>query len=288
MKRNTGRFLFVLWVLSMIFSVTSYAAPPLTLNFGINSTDSPVVVGQKFLPVLKEIEKALGKRLGQKVKIKFKIFRTYDKTIAAFTENKVDFGRLGPASYVLARQKNSNVRPLAMENRKGKKTFDGLIIVRKDSPIQTLNDLKGKTFAFGDDVSTIGRYLSQLELTKAGICSKDLAKFDYTGRHDNVFTGVALGRYDAGALKSSTFRERNKKKGELRVLHTFPNVTKPWLASAGLDGKLFGELQAAMLGLKDGPAFKKLKIKGFFPTTPGDYDIIEESMRKTVAFDTCS
>lgn len=175
-----------------------------------------------------------------------------------------------------------------MDNRKGKKTFNGLIIVNKKSPFQTLADLKGKKFAFGDEFSTIGRYLAQLELSKAGICAKDFAKFDYTGRHDNVFNGVNLGRYDAGALKESTFNKRNKKRGKLRVLHSFVNVTKPWLATEKMDDKIFAELKATLLALKEGPSLKELKIKGFFPATPADYDVIEEAMDKTVLFDTCA
>jgi hypothetical protein len=36
-----------------------------------------------------------------------------------------------------------------------------VIAVQKDSPLKTLAELKGKKFAFGDQNSTIGRYLAQ-------------------------------------------------------------------------------------------------------------------------------
>jgi phosphonate transport system substrate-binding protein len=279
----------IAFIVIAFFSTASHTAPsPLIIQFGINSTDSPRVIGQKIIPILKALESDLEKRLGQQVQIKFKVFRTYQESIQAFVNGDVDFGRLGPSSYVLAKKQNSKIRLLAMENRKGKKRFWGLIVVHRDRPIQKLSDLKGLTFAFGNKVSTIGRYLSQRELVKAGLCAKDLAKFEYLRRHDNVFSAVELGQYDAGALKESTYHKRNKKNKNLRILHRFPNVTKPWLARAGLDERIFYGLQSAILKLEDTIALKKLKIKGFFPSSHTEYSMVEDAMFKVNEFDRCS
>ena len=175
-----------------------------------------------------------------------------------------------------------------MENRKGKKTFNGLIIVAAKSPIKKLSDLQGRSFAFGNKISTIGRYLAQQALRKAGVCAQDLKTFGYMGRHDNVFNAVKLGRFDAGALKESTYNKRNKKK-KIRILFSFPNVTKPWLARGDMDEGIFASLKAVFLGLKGDFAFKKLKIKVFFPTRHADYEVIEESINNVTAFDgSCS
>ena len=209
MKYKKFSFLSCLFIMLM-FSFQSYAAAPkIAIKFGINSTDSPKVIAQKILPILRAVESDLEERLKHPVTISFMVFRTYTESIKGFVDGVIDFGRLGPASYIIAKQQNPGIRLLAMENRKGKNRFNGLIVVKQESPLQTLSDLKGQKFAFGNKVSTIGRYLSQLELTNAGICAKDLAEFAYLRRHDNVFTAVATGRYDAGALKESTFYKRN-------------------------------------------------------------------------------
>ncbi|MBF0453990.1 MAG: PhnD/SsuA/transferrin family substrate-binding protein [Magnetococcales bacterium] len=287
------RYLFSVLLLSVSFFVmvvpgSSLATPsPLELQFGINSTDSPQVIAQKILPVLQVIEEGLEGRLQQPVKIHFKVFRTYHESIEAFVQGEIDFGRLGPSSYVLAKRKNPAIRLLAMENRKGKKSFQGLIVVRKERAMKGLSDLKGKRFAFGNKVSTIGRYLSQRELAKVGICAAHLAEHDYLQRHDNVFTAVASGRFDAGALKESTFYKRNKNNSPLKILHSFPNVTKPWLARAGLDEVVFNGLQSVILGLKAQVAFKKLKIEGFFPASQEDYLPIREAMLQVDRFESC-
>ena len=288
---NLSHLLRLLSCLAVVLFASSAQADSettLILQFGINSTDSPMVVGQKFLPVLKRFESELEKRLNQPVRINFRVFRTYDQTVDAFVSGEVDFGRLGPASYVHAKRRNPKIRLLAMENRKGKRTFNGFIIVAADSPIKKLSDLKGRTFAFGNEISTIGRYLAQQELRKVGVCANDLNKYEYLGRHDNVYNAVKLGRFDAGALKESTVHKRNQKQ-EIRVLHHFPNVTKPWLARADMDNEIFTALQAVMLGLKSEAAFKKLKIEGFFSTSHASYKTVEEAMDQVDAFEgSCS
>ncbi|MBF0448921.1 MAG: PhnD/SsuA/transferrin family substrate-binding protein [Magnetococcales bacterium] len=286
---NLRLFVVLFFICGVAFpGAKSYSEPaPLTLVFGINSTDSPKVIAQKIFPILDVLESDLERRLLRPVKIKFKVFRTYEESIKAFVDGAVDFGRLCPASYVLAKQQNPLIQLLAMENKNGQKRFNGLIIVRKDSSFQNLSDLKATNFAFGNRVSTIGRYLAQLELMKAGVCSKNLKKFDYLHRHDNVFTGVATGRYDAGSLKESTFHKRNEKNKDLRILYSFHNVTKPWLVRGGLDENIYHTLRLAMLDLKDQEAFKKLNIKGFFPSSHQEYKIIEEAMLNTDQFDNC-
>lgn len=107
---NSTRYIpSILLGLTLFFVTTSHAAQPkLTLLFGMNSTDSPIVVGQRFMPALKKMGKDLGKRLDREVIIKLRMFRTYDDTIEAFTKGKVDFGRLGPASYVYPERKIRN------------------------------------------------------------------------------------------------------------------------------------------------------------------------------------
>ena len=148
------KFVIFLFFCTVIFPKAASCGDhtPLTIKFGINSTDSPKVVAQKILPILAVLEKDLKKRLKRAVKITFKVFRTYDDSIKAFVDGSVDFGRLGPASYVLAKKQAPGINLLAMENRKGKKRFNGLIIVKKDSPLQALSDLKGQRFAFGNKI----------------------------------------------------------------------------------------------------------------------------------------
>lgn len=45
---------------------------------------------------------------------------------------------------------------IAVEKRNGRTEYDSLIVVAKESPIQSLKDLKGKKMAFSSQTSTSG------------------------------------------------------------------------------------------------------------------------------------
>ncbi len=171
-----------------------------------------------------------------------------------------------------------------MEAVQGEKTFNGVIVVHKESALQSLDDLAGTTFAFGSKLSTIGRYLSQTELLKHGISASSLKKFEYLGRHDRVGMAVGQGEYDAGALKESTFKKLAKKSVPLRAIAVFPNVTKPWIARAGLPTKLRKALQNALLAVRDKTALTVIKKSGFLKATDADYSTIRQAIKQSQHF----
>jgi len=240
---------------------------------------------KKFKPLLEEVELRMQKSMGRSVDVKLRIFKTYDLAREALVSGEVGFARFGPASYVLARQKNPKIALLAIEQRKGKLKFYGTIVVSEASPIKTVADLKGRSFAFGDRSSTIGRYLAQLEMMKAGLRLGDLSKHEYLGRHDKVVASVALGTFDAGAAKESTVKKHKGK--PLRVLKRFDNVTKPWVASSSLKPAVVEALRGALLGITDKKLLKPLSksATGFSPPDDKLYDVIRDAIRESAKFE---
>lgn len=258
--------------------------PALQLTFGIYPTDKSTEMYKKFMPVLEAIQADMGKRLDREVDITLVLFRNYALGIEALAKGDVDFVRFGPASYISAKRKNKGVQLLAMEEKKGKKRFKGHIIVLDQSPFRKLTDLKGRKFAFGDKNSTIGRYLSQAALVEAGILSSDLGSYAFLGRHDKVAEAVLKGTFEAGAVKSSTFKKANKD-GKLRVLHSFDNVTKPWVARADLPPKTAEVLRATLLELKHKDALAALKVTRFVETSDDEYAFCRSGMKTAARFD---
>ena len=255
----------------------------LTITFGIYQTDKPTEMFKKFQPMTSHLADSLSVALKQPTAVELKILRSYEDGLDAIVDGTVDFMRLGPASYVLANQRNPAVNLLAMELKKGKKRFKGVIVVHADSQIKTLVDLKGKSFAFGDENSTIGRYLVQDELVQAGIHAKDLSKFDFLGRHDKVAKAVAIREFDAGSCKMSTFKKANSN-GQLRVLVEFENVTKPWVAKSGMKSDIVDALRNALLETKNEPALASLKASGFSPAGDDDYSLVRKGMKRAESF----
>lgn len=250
---------------------------PIELTFGVYSSDKATVMYKMFIPIVRHLQETTEAKLEQPVDIFIKIFRTYDEGINALVAGEVDFVRFGPASYILAKDKQPDISLLAMESKDGEKRFQGMIFVSQDSPIKGLKDLRNKRFAFGDHNSTIGRYLAQAEMLKAGIREDDLGECQYLGRHDKVVKAVLLKDYDAGSAKESTFNKYNQK-DELRVIHRFDNVTKPWIARAGLDPAIHAALKETLLSLTDQDILSEARISQFVEAEDQDYQIVREGM----------
>jgi len=263
---------------------TSLAQEPLRISLGMYSFKKPTEVYKQFQPATVALSSLLTAQMKRPVKLELQIVQTYEECLEAFVAGKIDVVRFGPASYVLAKRKCEGIALLAAESEDSKEV--GLIVVRADSPVQTLADLAGRKFAFGDQQSTIGRYLSQAELVRAGVTGHDLASFKFLERHDIVFNAVEIGDYDAGALHADTFHELNDKvKGKkLRVLHKFDNVAKPWVARAGLAKDVVQALTTSLLQLKDPAALKALKVGGFVPTVDADYEMVRKGMQLAEKF----
>jgi len=254
------------------------------LKFGVYTSDKPSEMVKSFRPTLNAIESGLANRLGEPVKISMQVANSYEKGVDDLVSGAVDFARFGPASYITARESNPDIRILAIESKKGRKEFNGVICVAKDGPLQGMEDLKGKRFAFGNEHSTIGRYLSQLHMQENGIRAGDLAAYEYLGRHDTVGAAVAAGQFDAGALKESTYKKMLDKGSSLRAIATFKNVTKPWIARSGMPDRVFENLQAVLLGMDDPDALKALKKDGFLAGADADYAVIRTAMQQNPRF----
>lgn len=269
------KFLLVILMFSFIFINAK------ELKFGVYTSDKPSVMYKKFKPVINYLEKDLNAN-GFNYKVSLKIYPTYDKAIDGLIKGEYDFARFGPASYILAKDKNKDIKLLVMEINKGKKRFNGVFIAKKDSQINSLEDLEGKTFAFGSSRSTIGRYLSQAELLKSGISSKELKSFKYLGRHDKVALAILNSDFDIGVVKDKTFK-KFKNRG-LKDIKLFDNVTKPWVVKAGLEDKLYNALKSSMINLKDKKVLKVFKGDGFIETSDNEYNFVREGMNLSKRF----
>lgn len=254
------------------------------LDFGVYVADKPTEVARQFRPLLSALEVALSRKLNDEIQIRMQVAHSYEIGIEDLTKGRVDFSRFGPASYVLAKEINPDITILAMESVKGKRTFYGIICVPEDSPIRDVVELTGKSFAFGDKRSTIGRYLSQLYLSHRGVTATTLQKFAYLDRHDRVGTAVGSKQFDGGALKESTYNKLVAQGVKIRAIARFPNVTKPWIARSGLPKTIVDALRAALLEMTDFKALNALKKDGFMTARDSDYAVIREAMTHNGAF----
>ncbi|MDA0692589.1 MAG: phosphate/phosphite/phosphonate ABC transporter substrate-binding protein [Nitrospinae bacterium] len=124
---------------------------------------------------------------------------SYAAVIEAMGAEKVDIGWLATFSYVLARDKY-DVDLLLIVVRLGKPFYRGQIMVRTDSGINTLADLKGKTIAYVDPASTSGHlYPKALMMAEGHDPDSFFSKSIFAGSHNAVVLSLLKGEVDAGA-----------------------------------------------------------------------------------------
>ena len=157
----------------------------------------------------KPLEKLLGDRLG--IEVKVSVSTDYNVIIEAMASKQVDVGFLPPTAYVIAKDKGA-AEVLLQAQRKGVDDATGaptedlvdfyksMIIVKKDSPIQSVEDLKGKKIAYQNVTSSAGFVWPAGKLMEHGLDPlKDVQPITVKG-HDQGVLAVLNGDVDAAAI----------------------------------------------------------------------------------------
>ena len=220
----------------------------------------------------------------------------YAGILQALRSDQIDCAYLNPLSYVLAVQEfkdtPEHLIPLAMLYFHGSLTYKGIIFVRADSGINTLKDLKGKSFAFGDQTSTSGYLYPAGMLKEAGVDPKtDIKGVNISGNAGvmSVFNKTADGgaTYETGIETAFTDTPTQKvddaKVKQFKVIATTdPIPNGMFVARANLDPATLDKLKAALANINTDPsgqaALKAIPKGGWDKMVPAD-DKIFDSVR---------
>lgn len=220
----------------------------------------------------------------------------YAGILQALRSDQIDCAYLNPLSYVLAVQEYKDTPehliPISMPYFQGSLTYKGIIYVRADSNIHTLKDLKGKSFAFGDQTSTSGYLYPAGMMKAAGIDPKtDIKPVNIPGNAgvNLVYSKQADGgaTYETGL--ETAFTDPVTKKPDMSKVNQFRVIaeTEPipngmFVARGNLDKATLDKLKAALAGINDDPqgkaALKAIPQGGWTKMVPAD-DQIFDSVR---------
>lgn len=142
-----------------------------------------------------KIEAALG------VPVKVFTPADYDGVIQGLLGGTLDMAWLGASAYA----KIQLTDPEAVEvkltkmNTNGSTGYYSIGFTRKDTGITSMDDAKGKIFAFAEPNSTSGYLVPGAELTaKYGKLEDYFGEVKMSGGHEQTIVGVANGDFDAG------------------------------------------------------------------------------------------
>jgi phosphate/phosphite/phosphonate ABC transporter binding protein len=240
----------------------------------------------------------LSEKLGTKVKILPLKFVAIEPAVKG---GRVDFV-LANSAFFVGLEKKYKAYPIAtlINSRKGKalKKFGGVILVKSDSPIKDIPQIKGKKFMCVKYSSFGGAHMAWRLLLENGIDpKKDCAEFLEGGKHDNVALAVKNGSVDVGTVRSDTLERMNDegkiKMSDFRVINQikddFPFVHStclypewPMAACAKTDKGLAQKVADALIAMSaDTVAAKSAKIVGW--DKPSDYSSVRDCL-KTIKY----
>lgn len=268
MKDNlTSASLLVFCLLAAMFAplATSGASKQAQIvTFGVVPQQSASKLAQLWGPVLSYLERHSG------LKIKFRTapnIPEFERRVAA---GEYDIAYMNPYHYtVYSRQPGYRAFAKAKQ-----KSIKGILIVRKDSQIESAHELHGATLAFPAPAAFAASVLIRAYLKREGISFTP----KYVSSHDSVYRAVAKDLYPAGGGVVRTFDSMAPDiRDQLQILWESKGYTPhAFAAHPRVPTDVVERLTLAMLAM-DGDAegramLESLSTKGFESASDSDWD----------------
>ncbi|MEF8730692.1 MAG: phosphate/phosphite/phosphonate ABC transporter substrate-binding protein [Candidatus Accumulibacter meliphilus] len=240
--------IFAAFSLLTVATAASAAEPPPKFGVGLFQPDR-----EKNDATYRPLADYLSKKLNRPVELR--TVDSWEGLAKSLANGETDLALMGPWGYVLANHQ-AGVQVISTILYDGKPEYFAITVTSPKSGINTLADLKGKTFAFGDKGSTSGYLIPLHHFMIQGIDpEKYFSKVIHTS-HQAIETQVTQGVLDAGAdynrNRNAMIEQGLIKAEDSKIIWTsdpLPNDAFAISATLAGDKALIGKLQAALSGI---------------------------------------
>lgn len=194
-----------LWLLALLLTCTACdtretpAQAPLRVM--LIPADGGTATGTlaDFAPLFEAVSRDTG------LQFDLKVGQSYAAVVEAMKGGLVDLAWLGPVSYVQARDAGA-AELLAVSVLDGESVYYAGIFVPRDSPLSSVQDLRGKAVSFGDINSGSSFTYQVAMMLEAGLDpARDLGAIRLTGSHASSLAALAEGQVDAACLSFESY-----------------------------------------------------------------------------------
>lgn len=216
--------------------------------------------------------------------------KTYAEVNLLLANGDVDIAFSSTGAYCSYRGMNE-IELLVMAEHSGNSLYEAYIVVNKDSNIHSLEDLKGKVFAFTDPLSFSGHMVMVEYLQKQNtVPEKYFGRYFYTYSHDKSLWAVANKIADGASLDSQMYDYVKDKDPALvkniRIIQTIgPAPTGPIVVSKRIKPEQKAQFREIFLRMHQDPevakAMQKLVIEQFVEPKPELYQPLKELYERT-------
>ena len=282
-----GLFLFVLFVVICLFPRQGQTQDmkPEQLKIVFIAYENPDQLVEDVKPIVAYLKETLN------MDIKHFIATDYAGVVEALRNETADMGFMGSLQYVLAHDM-AGAYPILGEIYKGKSTYMSKIFVHKDSGITDVKDLKGKTIAFVDPVSSSG-YMYPLDIFKQKglIKNKDNAekffrRIYFAGGDEQALRAVLNKFVDAAGIGQYSYNllNFNERDTILSIAESSPIPSHCVVVRKNLHQPTVEKLQEALFNLNNEPNRHLLKylysVDGYIKVNHDNYLSVEELARE--------
>ncbi len=250
------------------------------LRMGLIPADDAAEMLKNYEPVREYLSQELG------IPVEIEVTSDYTAAINAMKYGHIDIAWFGPFSYIIAANVADAEAIVNGIKDNGKSTYKSIIVANVNSGIETLEDLKGKSFAFVDPASTSGNLIPRKMLIENGIDpDNDFSESFFAGTHNAVQYAIANGNVDAGADSDNSYY-RMLAAGEidaevnLIIYESEPIPGSPIVVRGGLSEDIKVAIQNALVNMDEQTIHKVDGWGGIVKyqvVNDSDYDIIRET-----------
>lgn len=264
---------------SDLTATSANPAEPANLRISVQPTQDKAEQEKIIAPLDAHLEKVLGQR------VDFLIAKDYKDSVDMLVDGRANAAYFGVVSYFEALERGVKVKPLAapIDQYTVRPWYRSCIIVKANSRIKTLADLRGKRVVFVNRSSTSGYLMPLAALKQLGIDpERDFAEVIFGGTHDQTKELLLRDGVDAVATNLASYN-RWKKLGKLtsensRVLwESTPVPHAPVLVSQNMPPELIEKLKEAFLttppGIQD---LMGAETAGYTLVESEDYESFEQ------------
>lgn len=228
-----------------------------------------------------ELTEYIGRRLGMPVSLVQR--KTYAEIDQMLGKGELDVAFVCSGPYA-SQGETPRFELLAAPVVGGKTTYRAYLIVGRDSPYQTLEDLRGKVFAFTDPDSNTGRLVPGAWLAGMGQRPETFfAQTIFTYSHDSSIQAVARGLVDGASVDGLVWDFLDRRHPELTARTRVIRVSEPYgippvVAGASLPTEHKAAVRSALLAMSGDPEGRRileaLMMDGFVEARSEWYDSI--------------
>ncbi|MBE0471389.1 MAG: phosphate/phosphite/phosphonate ABC transporter substrate-binding protein [Methyloprofundus sp.] len=209
------------------------------LVFAVPPYEMPSNIEQRFNPLLA----FLTQQLGQPVRLH--ISASYEDQVKRLAEGDVDLAYMGPSSYIKSRDNFNQGKPILIA---AEAPYRAVLIVHKNSDIQSVSQLKNHSLAFGSYHSYSGHYVVRQRLRLQNVFLRDLQFYSFLGRHERAIMSVVHRDFDAAATTEGLAHRFIELGYPIRIIERSELLAPTVIvAKPGTDAALVNKIREALL-----------------------------------------